>query len=307
MNWPLSVHQGSVYSLGPTLPGRNSASDAPHLLAGPMDLWRRWKSRCLPQRTLWQQCVLNARSLAMFIKFMKPYLLPRLWAAAMELTLLCTDGSADVCTWGPYCFVTPSLKYQTLWFEQPPHKHLCSCHAALPWWQPAFSPLPSLLLGRGLAEWGAMEVMLPQLTKEDGWWETGGQAQSVNFGYCRLGSLLSFKHCSDIAQCLCRYTIQHRKPRATEESPDGFFVLQHRIALFSLAVVTDAQQTLQTEQVALGLSFYRTSEHVHSQELSKASICKKNGLLGKSYWRIARKFPKLLLNSLIYLYGCVSL
>jgi len=47
--------------------------------------------------------------------------------------------------------------------------------------------------------------------------------------------------------------------------------------MVSLPVVIDSHQTLQTEQLAFGPSFYRTSEYVHGQELSKASICKTKG------------------------------
>lgn len=80
---------------------------------------RRWRSSCLPQLTLWQWCAHKARSSATFPTFTEPYLFPRLWVVDMELVLLRTSGSADVCTWGPYCFVIPSLKYQTFCSEQP--------------------------------------------------------------------------------------------------------------------------------------------------------------------------------------------
>lgn len=49
-----------------------------------------------------------------------------------ELVLLCTGGSDDVCTWGPYCFGTPFLKYSTFCSKQPPHKHLHTCPTTLP-------------------------------------------------------------------------------------------------------------------------------------------------------------------------------
>lgn len=44
-----------------------------------------------------------------------------------------------------------------------------------------------------------MQVMLPQLPREDGWWEIGGQAQSGNSGCCHCNSSLTWEVCSHLS------------------------------------------------------------------------------------------------------------
>ena len=50
---------------------------------------------------------------------------------------------------GPLLLCYPFLEVSNFLLRAAPHKHLHACHAALPWAQPAFSPLPSSLLRWG--------------------------------------------------------------------------------------------------------------------------------------------------------------
>lgn len=80
--------------------------------------------------------------------------IPYLYRAISAFQDLCSGCEACIAAYRWFCWCPnlaslllcyPFLKHQTC-SEQTPHKHLHACYTALPWVQPAFSPLPSSLL-----------------------------------------------------------------------------------------------------------------------------------------------------------------
>lgn len=227
MNWPLNVHQGTSYGPGPTSHGRNTASGKPHLLVGLRDgfLWGDGGLVAFPS------------SLCNSGVHPTPGALPLSWPLQSRMYF----PGCGQWIWSSYSYVLVALLIIPLHLgplflcyhflqipafcsERPPHKHLHACHPALLCPQRS---LPSALCLPHCREGWDIQVMLPQLPREDGWWETKGQARSGNSGCCHCNSNLTWEVCYhlSIAVILQYVSTQNPSRKALEYRGKSWWLL----------------------------------------------------------------------------------